>query len=88
MSFRIEQPREVIIYRGHPIVLDSVRVLNGSFNNLSTILGGNYYDPVIKQFSVKVLGLVKKKEFFPMTTRRAMKKLKKVYLAKVNFIIH
>ena len=41
-----------------------------------------------QKFNTNVLDLLKKKNFFPMTTGTAFKNSKKAYLTKINCIIH
>ena len=40
-----------------------------------------------QEFDAELLGLVKKKAFFPITTGIVLKSVRKIYLAKTNFII-
>ena len=43
---------------------------------------------MIQEFKANALNLLKKKGFFPMTDRIALKNVKKAYLVKMCFIIH
>ena len=84
MGFSTELSKEVITDCDLLLVyIDNNNFLNNSLKNLMKKLRKKDYDLVSQEFNAGMLGLVKKKEFFPQTTRRALKELKKVYLAKL-----
>lgn len=77
ISFSIKQIKEFFIDRELPSVfVDSVPFLNDSL-----------VKKMNQEFDAELLGLVKKKAFFPITTGIVLKSVRKIYLAKTNFII-
>ena len=80
ISFSIKQIKEFFIDRELPSVfVDSVPFLNDSLKRLVKKMN--------QEFDAELLGLVKKKAFFPITTGIVLKSVRKIYLAKTNFII-
>ena len=90
MSFTFKQSKKKQIKLGLPLVLiDSVHFLKKSLENLVKNLEENEFFHLSQEFNANVLDLVQKKEFFfLMTTGIVLKIFRKVYLAKINLIIH
>ena len=81
MSFTIKQPKTKSIKIGLPLIfIDNVHFLNNSLDNLVKNSGENDFYHLRLEFNVDALDLV--------TTGIALKNLSKVYLTKINFIIH
>ena len=89
MRFTAELPKEKSITLPLPLVfIDSVRFLSHSLEILVKNLGENDFYHLSQEFNANVLDSIKKKGFFLMTTEKFLKNLRKVYLAKIKFIVY
>ena len=85
----ISQPNKKGTKPGLPLVfIDTIHFLNNSLGSLVKSLGENDFYNLSQKFNANILDLVKKKEFFPITTRIVLKNLTKIYLVKINFTVH
>ena len=86
LSFTIEQPKKKRIKPGLPLVfIDSVHFLNNSLDNLVKNFGENDLYHPSQYFNANVLGLVKKKRFFPYGNWDSFKKFKEGFPSKDTF---
>ena len=89
MRVTAELPKEESINLPLPLVsIDSVRFLSHSLEILVKNLGENDFYHLSQEFNANVLDSIKKKGFFLMTTEKFLKNLRKVYLAKIKFIVY
>ena len=89
MRVTAELPKEKSINLPLPLVsIDSVRFLSHSVEILVKNLGENDFYHLSQEFNANVLDSIKKKGFFLMTTEKFLKNLRKVYLAKIKFIVY
>ena len=91
ISFSIKQIKEFFIDRELPSVfVDSVPFLNDSLERLVKKMNQEFDAELLGLVDDKfqqLYGLVKKKAFFHITTGIVLKSVRKIYLAKTNFII-
>ena len=89
MRVTAELPKEESINLPLPLVsIDSVRFLSHSLEILVKNLGENDFYHLSQEFHANVLDSIKKNGFFLMTTEKFLKNLRKVYLAKIKFIVY
>lgn len=89
MRFTAELPKEKSINLPLPLLfIDSLRFLSHSLQILVKNLGENNFYHLSQEFHANVLDSIKKKGFFLMTTEKFLKNLRKVYLAKIKFMVY
>ena len=88
ISFTIQQPKKKGIKPRLPLVLiDRVHFLNNYFDNSVKSLAENDFYHLSQEYNANLLDLLKKKDYFPMTTGIALKNSKKTDLPKLSVLL-